>query len=334
MPVRRPAGKLRVIGVLVAVLSFFSNTITTHVNPPPSSTVTEPSAQASWTYEEAFSRNLGLISPSEQERLRNCRVAIPGMGGVGGLHLMTLTRLGIGKFRIADADQFGVGNFNRQFGSTLSTLELPKAEVLGKSARDVNPELEVDVFGEFIDHSNVDAFLDGVDLLVDAVDFFAFDARRLLFREARRRGIWAVTAGPIGFSTAWISFDPNGMSFDEYFDLRDDMDSLDLFIAFALGLAPKVTHVPYFDFSYVDRESGRGPSVAAACRLASGVVGAEATKILLQRGEVRPAPAFHQFDAYRYLLRRGRLRFGNRGPLQRVKRRVMRRRLIQMGFQV
>lgn len=298
----------------------------------PASTPPGAAAASVWNYEEAFCRNLGLISPGEQQRLRNCRVAIPGMGGVGGLHLMTLTRLGIGKFRIADADQFAVGNFNRQFGSSIKTLDKPKAEVLAAAARDVNPELELDTFTDYIDKSNVDEFLTGVDLLVDAVDFFAFDARRLLFQEARRRGIWTITAGPIGFSTAWISFDPNGMSFDEYFDLRDDMDSLDRFVAFALGLAPKTTHVPYFDFRYVDRESGRGPSVAAACRLASGVVGAEAIKILLQRGEVRPAPCYHQFDAYRYLLKRGKLRMGNRGPVQRIKRRLMRKRLIQLGF--
>lgn len=289
-------------------------------------------APGQWDYEQAFSRNLGLISPEEQQRLRNCRVAIPGMGGVGGLHLMTLVRMGVGKFRIADADTFGVGNFNRQFGSTVHSTGQPKARVLAEAALSVNPELEIDVRGEFVDQDNVDAFLEGVDMLVDAVDFFAFDARRLLFREARRRGIWAVTAGPVGFSTAWLSFDPAGMSFDQYFDLRDEMDSLDRFVAFALGLAPKATHVPYFDFSYVDRESGRGPSVAAACRLAAGVVGIEAVKILLERGEVRPAPHYHQFDAYRYLLKSGKLRHGNRGPLQQLKRKIMRQKLIELGF--
>lgn len=296
----------------------------------PQSVTTE--TPAGWNYAEAFSRNLGLISPEEQQRLRNCRVAIPGMGGVGGNHLMTLARMGVGKFRIADADTFAVGNFNRQFGSTIKTIDQPKAKTLAAAALEVNPELEIDVSTEFIDENNVDQFLDGVDMVVDAVDFFAFDARRMLFREARQRGLWAVTAGPIGFSTAWLSFDPQGMSFDQYFDLRDDMDSLDRFIAFALGLAPQATHVPYFDFSYVDRESGRGPSVAAACRLAAGVVGIEAVKILLDRGHMKAAPHYHQFDAYRYMLKHGKLRFGNRGPLQRIKRKIMRRKLIELGF--
>jgi molybdopterin/thiamine biosynthesis adenylyltransferase len=291
----------------------------------------QPKVENTWNYDEAFSRNLGLISPAEQERLRNCRVAIPGMGGVGGMHLMTLARLGVGKFRIADADAFEVKNFNRQFGAIIDNLGRPKAEVLKSSAKGVNPELEIDAITEFVSSENVDQFLDGADLLVDSVDFFAFEARRMLFREARKRGIWAVTAGPIGFSTAWLAFDPNGMTFDDYFDLKDGMEQVDLFCAFALGLAPRATHLPYFDFSYVE-SSGRGPSVAAACNLASGVVGAEAIKILLGRSQVRAAPCYAQFDAHRCLLRKGRLWMGNRNPIQRLKRRIMRRKMIELGY--
>jgi len=284
-----------------------------------------------WTYSEAFSRNLGLISPQEQEKLRQSRVAIPGMGGVGGMHLMTLARLGIGKFRISDADVFETKNFNRQFGATIQNLGRGKADVMAASAESVNPELEIDTFSEFVTPRNIDAFLDGVDLVVDSVDFFAFEARRMIFREARKRGIWVITAGPIGFSTAWILFDPAGMTFDEYFDFKDGMEPVDQLCAFALGLAPRSTHLPYFDFSYVE-QSGRGPSVAAACQLASGVVGAEAIKILLGRDSVRPAPCYSQFDAYRCLLKTGKLRFGNRGPLQRLKRSIMRRRMISLGY--
>ncbi|QDV26844.1 ThiF family adenylyltransferase [Aureliella helgolandensis] len=290
-----------------------------------------PSVDASWDYETAFSRNLGLVSPEEQQRLRGTRVAIPGMGGVGGIHLMTLARLGVGKFRIADADEFEMKNFNRQFGATLNTIGCSKTQVLADSARGVNPELELDTMNEFVSADNVDRFLDGVDLLVDSVDFFAFKARRMLFNEARRRGIWAITAGPIGFSTAWLLFDPNGMSFDDYFDLHDAMSPVEMFAAFAMGLAPRATHVPYFDFSYVDA-SGRGPSVAAACHLASGVVGTEAVKILLGRGRLRAAPAYAQFDAYRGLLRQGRLVMGNRNPLQRLKRHVLKKRMLKLGY--
>ncbi|MFC1684967.1 ThiF family adenylyltransferase, partial [Pseudomonadota bacterium] len=51
-------------------------------------------------YNDAFSRNIGWLRPEEQEVLRSKRVAIAGLGGVGGSHLLTLTRLGIGGFHI------------------------------------------------------------------------------------------------------------------------------------------------------------------------------------------------------------------------------------------
>ena len=59
----------------------------------------------SFDYHEAFSRNLGWVTETEQEVLRNKRIAIAGMGGVGGSHLLTLTRLGIGAFNLADFEK-------------------------------------------------------------------------------------------------------------------------------------------------------------------------------------------------------------------------------------
>ena len=285
-----------------------------------------------WTYEQAFSRNRGLIGADEQEKLRACCVAIPGMGGVGGVHLITLARLGIGAFRLADPDTFDVVNFNRQLGAEISAIGRSKSAVMAEKALEINPELKLHTSESGIDPTNVDAFLEGADVLVDGIDFFAFDARRLLFQKARERGIWAVTAGPIGFSTAWLTFDPAGMTFDDYFDLREGMEPLDQFVAFLVGLTPRATHRGYFDLSQVDASQGRGPSVSLACQLASGVVGAEVLKILLNRGPLRPAPHYFQFDAYRGILRHGRLPAGNRGFLQRFKRGLLRRHMRQLGL--
>jgi molybdopterin/thiamine biosynthesis adenylyltransferase len=290
------------------------------------------SMTVAWSYKEAFCRNLGLINPQEQEKLRTSRVAIAGMGGVGGVELMTLARLGIGAFRIADADRFDVVNFNRQYGADVDTLGRNKAEVMAEKAVAVNPELNLDVFHERINPENVDRFLEGADVLLDGVDFFAFDTRRMLFREAAKRGIWAVTAGPIGFSAAWLVFDPKGMSFDEYFDLHDGMAPIDQFAAFVMGLAPRGTQFPYIDLSYVDRHTGQGPSVGVACHLCGAVAAAEIVKVLLNRKPVRAVPCFAQFDAYRGIIRHGCLRLGNRGPIQRAKRLLLRRRMLKLGY--
>jgi molybdopterin/thiamine biosynthesis adenylyltransferase len=287
---------------------------------------------AAWTYAAAFSRHQGLLRTDEQERLRHSRVAIVGLGGVGGIHLITLARLGIGGFHLADPDRFEVPNFNRQYGATTRALGRNKAEVMAEEARAINPEADVKVYPEAVGPANVAAFLDGVDVVLDGIDFFALETRRLVFREARQRGIWAVTAGPLGFSAAWLTFAPAGMSFDEYFDFRHGGDRLDDLIAFLVGLAPRATQRSYLDLAQVEPRTGKGPSAALACHLCGGVAAAEVLKILLRREPLRPAPWYFQFDAYLHILRRGRLWWGNRHPWQRFKRRLLRRRVLQLGW--
>ena len=115
-------------------------------------------------YDAAFSRNLGWVTEAEQQQLRQKCIAIAGLGGVGGSHLLTLTRLGIGKFKLADFDTFDIPNFNRQAGAMMSTVGQPKAEVLARMAKDINPELKITSYPGGVDKSNLDAFLDGVDL--------------------------------------------------------------------------------------------------------------------------------------------------------------------------
>ena len=99
-------------------------------------------------YHTAFSRNIGWVTPAEQERLRRSRIAIAGMGGVGGSHLLTLTRLGVGRFHLADFDSFAVENFNRQAGANLQTVGRPKLDALCEMALAINPELQIGRFPE------------------------------------------------------------------------------------------------------------------------------------------------------------------------------------------
>jgi molybdopterin/thiamine biosynthesis adenylyltransferase len=292
-----------------------------------------PAAEAMpFDYHEAFSRHQGLLTHAEQETLRQSRVAIIGMGGVGGVHLMTLARMGIGKFTIADPDRFELANFNRQYGASMRTLGRKKVDVMAEEALAVNPELDIRTIDEPISEANVDEFLDGANLLVDGVDFFAIDARRLVFRKAREQGIWGITAGPHAFSAAWLLFSPDGMTFDKYFDINDATDELEKVIAFAVGTVPAALHLKYLDLAAFFRPGSKGgASVAFACQLAAGVVGSEALSILLERPTARPAPHYFQFDAYRRKLAQRKLRGGNRHPLQRLKRRWLRNKLNRPG---
>lgn len=274
----------------------------------------------SWSYQEAFSRNLGLISQQEQKRLRESHVAIVGMGGVGGVHLATLARLGIGKFTIADLDDFELANMNRQYGARIDTLGRRKVDVMAEEVRRINPDVRLRIFDHGIASGTVADFLDGADIFVDGIDFFSIELRRQLFQQAAVNGIHGVTAGPMGFGTAWLVFDPQGMSFDCYFDLHDEQSELEQLIAFAVGLAPGLLHRPYIDLDELSLTEKRGPSAGLACELCAGVTAAETLKILLRRGRLRCVPCYSQFDAYRGILRAGRLWGGNRHPLQRLKR--------------
>src|SRR3954469_17451172 len=104
-----------------------------------------------FSYAAAFDRNIGWLTDWEQLTLRTKRVAIAGMGGVGGFHLLTLARLGIGAFSIADFDRFEAANFNRQIGATIASLGRPKAEVLDEMAHDINPEVRITRFDKGVD---------------------------------------------------------------------------------------------------------------------------------------------------------------------------------------
>lgn len=271
-------------------------------------------------YKESFKRNLGLINEGEQERLRSARVAIAGLGGVGGIHLVTLARIGVGAFNIADNDTFEAVNFNRQYGASVNTVGRKKTDVMAETARSINPEALIKVFPDGINLSNIDEFLDGVDFVIDAIDFFAIDARRLLFKKAREKGIYAATSGPIGFGATLQVFSPAGMTFDEYFGISDGMEYMEKMIAFSVGLTPRALHLKYMDLSRVDLKAGTGPSIASACALCANLIATAVIGVLLKRDTVKPVPHYFQFDPYRQIYKKGRLLMGGRNPVQKLKR--------------
>lgn len=284
-------------------------------------------------YNAAFARNIGWVTRAEQDLLRSRRVAIAGCGGVGGSHLLTLTRLGIGAFHIADFDVFEIANFNRQAGASVSHVGQAKVDVLAQMARDINPELAVRTFPDGINADNVDAFLDGVDVYVDGLDFFAVQARRLVFEACERLEIPAVTAAPLGMGTALLTFLPGAMGFEEYFRL-EGLSEQDQLIRFLIGLSPAMLQRGYLaDPSAVDLDQHRGPSTPMACELCAGFAATEVLKIVLRRGKILAAPWGQQYDAYRNRLKRTWRPGGNQHPLQRLTFGIARRQLSRMQRQ-
>jgi len=280
-----------------------------------------------FSYQSAFSRNLGWVTEAEQKSLQNKRIAIAGMGGVGGSHLLTLTRLGIGHFNISDMDTYEQANFNRQAGASMSTVGRPKVDVMAEMASDINPELDISRFSEGISSSNLDNFLKGVDLYVDGLDFFAVDIRRKVFAACADKGIPTITAAPLGMGVALLSFTPDSMSFEEYFQLEGHPENEQL-LRFLVGLSPAMLQMSYLvDSSRVDFHAQKGPSTPMACDLCAGVTATNALKILLKRGDVIKAPYGLHFDAFRNKLKKTWRPGGSSNPLQKLILSIARKRI-------
>jgi len=278
-------------------------------------------------YTEAFARNRGWVTRGEQTRLQQARIAIAGLGGVGGSHLLTLTRLGIGAFHIADLDTFELANFNRQAGASLPHLGRAKTAVLSEMARNINPQLDLRIFPDGVHPDNMTAFFQGVDLYVDGLDFFAIETRRAVFAHCHAHGIPAITAAPLGMGAALLIFLPGHMSFEQYFCLEGHGHQEQI-LRFMVGLSPALLQRTYLvDPGAVDLPNERGPSTPMACDLCAGFAATEALKLLLKRGRVRAAPRGLHFDAYRNRLAHTWRPRGNRNPLQRLVLAFARRQL-------
>jgi len=112
-----------------------------------------------------------LVGPSGLERLRAARVAVFGLGGVGGAAAEALVRSGVGALTVVDHDTVAPSNLNRQLLATVSAVGLPKCEAFARRALDINPALRPDCRPVFADAGNIAGLLDPApDYIIDAID--------------------------------------------------------------------------------------------------------------------------------------------------------------------
>lgn len=249
-------------------------------------------------YQQAFTRNLGFITVSEQNVIKNTKIAIAGMGGVGGAHLIALSRMGFQNFNIADLDYFEIQNFNRQAGAFISTLEKDKTEVMQKIAFDINPDAQIQSFNKGIDESNLDQFLNGVDICIDGLDVFEISIRRKLFQKCREKNIPCITVAPIGMGFSLMTFTKDSISFEDYFGFQK-IESKYHSLALIIGLSPSLfARKSLVAPEYSNLSLKRSSSLSAGAQFASAVASSEALKIALKRGSIKTAPWSIEYDEY------------------------------------
>ena len=143
--------------------------------------------------QDQFSRTRLLLGEAALEKLAKCRVAVFGVGGVGGYVCEALARSGVGAFDLVDDDQVALTNLNRQIIATHSTLGRDKVEVMAERMRDINPAVDVRPRRCFFLPENADEFpFDEYDYVVDAVDTVA--AKLALIEKAREHGVPVISA--------------------------------------------------------------------------------------------------------------------------------------------
>jgi len=166
------------------------------------------------TYSLIFERNLGAITPEQQTKLKTAKVAIVGLGGIGGIAFELLVRSGIGNFILFDRDNFEISNLNRQILSSLNNLENKKINAAILKGVEINPEIKLKAYPYEFDEKNAQLIKDS-DIIVDGLDNLY--SRIVLSRVARKYKIpyiFGAAEYNKGLSTVFL---PKGKNYEDMF---------------------------------------------------------------------------------------------------------------------
>lgn len=120
---------------------------------------------------DQFSRTQLLLGKQAMEKLKNARVAVFGLGGVGGYVVEALARSGVGEIELIDHDDISLTNLNRQILATQNTLGMPKAEAAAQRAKAINPHIQAVARQVFYTPETAHQFdFTRYDYVVDAID--------------------------------------------------------------------------------------------------------------------------------------------------------------------
>ncbi|MBR5338129.1 MAG: tRNA threonylcarbamoyladenosine dehydratase [Lachnospiraceae bacterium] len=142
---------------------------------------------------DRFSRTELLLGKEAVEKLQRSRVAIFGIGGVGGYVCEALVRSGIGAFDLIDDDKVSLSNLNRQIIATGKTVGRYKVDVMKERMQDIDPNVEVNVYRCFFLPENAEDFpFEKYDYVVDAVD--TVTAKLEIIMQAKKKNVPVISS--------------------------------------------------------------------------------------------------------------------------------------------
>jgi molybdopterin/thiamine biosynthesis adenylyltransferase len=258
------------------------------------------------SYESVYLRNIGLFTGEEQNKLRNAAVAVAGVGGVGSYQAVALARQGIGELRIMDPGIFDVPDMNRQYGAMKSTIGRNKAEVTSEILRDINPFAVIKTYVSAARNAEeIDEFIGGCSLVIDAIDYAGFHHKQLLHARARERGLYVMSSPIPGFGASLMIFEPSGMKMEEFYNAPSKADEWEKFKIDLKKLIPEeLLPRAYHDFS--EGKIGYLSTNGASAQLSGAILGFEAAMIIAGRrgpGELTVVPEVMYADLFNHEFR-------------------------------
>ena len=230
-------------------------------------------------YWEIASRQMSIVTRSEQERFKDAKITVIGCGGIGGETIEMLARMGIGELVLVDKDAFDLSNLNRQTMASIADLGLDKEAVAAEKVRLINPYVKVTTYNEHVDQSNIDKVIGDSDIVIDALDNVL--TRVIVSRKAKEKGIPYIHGaihGTLGQITVFL---PNSdKTYEEMFNLPSLGKELDDETVAALK---NVT-------------SGVPPVIGPTPNLIGCLEAMEAYKVITGVGKVTVAPKILTFD--------------------------------------
>lgn len=230
-------------------------------------------------YWEIASRQMSIVTRSEQERFKDAKITVIGCGGIGGETIEMLARMGIGELVLVDKDAFDLSNLNRQTLASINDLGLDKSAVAKEKVRLINPYVKVTTFNEHVDQTNIDKVIGDSNIVIDALDNVL--TRVIVSRTAKEKGIPYIHGaihGTLGQITVFL---PNSeKTYEEMFNLP------------SLGKELNDETIE----SLKNVTSGVPPVIGPTPNLIGCLEAIEAYKIITGIGKVTVAPKILTFD--------------------------------------
>lgn len=140
-----------------------------------------------------FTRSEFLLGTDGVEKLKHSRVAVFGIGGVGGYVVEALARAGVGELDLIDNDTISLSNINRQIIATHKTIGKSKTDVMKERVLDINPSVKVNTYQFFYNSETADRFdFSKYDYVVDAID--TVTGKLLIIENAEKSGVQVISS--------------------------------------------------------------------------------------------------------------------------------------------